>query len=220
MSKTEFAVMDARARNDIDSATVFEVCETLAEAKAVAPDYGDGCCVVELRGRTQTLVWQHDAKTTRPVRDGGYRATRNVNPATIKPPASPSGVSQARAQDHRAGSAMSEHIITPAQHLANIANLPERDAAQREAFIQDSRRQLLAEIAMTIAKARAAQVKIQIAGNRYPEAVEMVLAEYRAAGWRVVGPTMVRETRKRGRILVHNPPLREYIFSPATDGAR
>ena len=41
-----YLLMDARARTDWDSATVFECCETLEEARESKDDYG-----------TDTVIW-------------------------------------------------------------------------------------------------------------------------------------------------------------------
>lgn len=60
----QFAIMDPRAVDDFDAATLFEVCDSLAEAKRHAPEYGDGCCVFELTDDGEVFVWQHGSWLT------------------------------------------------------------------------------------------------------------------------------------------------------------
>lgn len=45
--KTAYLLFDGRYRTDEDSATCFEVCETLQEAKRNAPDYGTDTVIVK-----------------------------------------------------------------------------------------------------------------------------------------------------------------------------
>lgn len=55
MQKTivNYFLYDERFYTDEDSATCFEVCETLEEAREAAPDYG-GCVIVKTVGK-----WSH-----------------------------------------------------------------------------------------------------------------------------------------------------------------
>ena len=44
-----YLLYDARYRYDEDTATLFEVCDTLQEAKENAPDYGDDTVIVKYK---------------------------------------------------------------------------------------------------------------------------------------------------------------------------
>ncbi len=56
MSK-EYFIMDGRARFNTDDAVVCEVCESLEEAKANCPDYGDA---VVIDSETMEVVYDSE----------------------------------------------------------------------------------------------------------------------------------------------------------------
>lgn len=43
--KKMYIIYDGRATESTEDAQVMECCDTLEEAIANAPDYGDGCCI-------------------------------------------------------------------------------------------------------------------------------------------------------------------------------
>ena len=55
-TETIYMLYDGRYYNDPDSAIVFEVCESLKEAKESAPDHGTNTAIVKARCEGSMIV--------------------------------------------------------------------------------------------------------------------------------------------------------------------